>query len=248
MTFSNRVAVIVGGTSGIGRASAAAFAARGARVVLGGRDARRGEDTAAALRAAGGDARYFSVDVTDSASVAALFRAIDSDYGRLDIAFNNAGWEGPAAPAGAVEEADWLRMIDTKLNGVWRCMRGELPLLQRSGGGAIVNMAGSWGLVGFPNYAPYCAAAHGIMGLTRAAALEYARAGIRVNAVCPGAVDAPMLDRMTGGAQEVKAVFGEQLAIGRICTAEEVAQAVLWLASPAASYVNGIGLPLDGGG
>ena len=141
-----------------------------------------------------------------------------------------------------------LEMIDTKLNGVWRGMKCQIPAILEAGGGSIVNMAGNWGLIGFPTYAAYCAAAHGVMGLTKAAAMEYVGAGIRINAVCPGAVDAPILDRMTGGNAEIKNSFAQQLPVGRLCSQEDIAEAVLWLASDAASYVNGVGLVLDGGG
>lgn len=243
--LKGRIALVVGGTSGIGRATAVALADAGAQVVVAGRNAAAG---AVIADASGGRIAYEPVDVTDSASVARLVAAVERRHGRLDCAFNNAGWEGPAVATADTEEADWLRMQDTKLNGVWRCMKAELPLIVRGGGGAIVNMAGNWGLVGAAMFSSYCAAAHGIMGLTRAAAKEYAAAGVRINAVCPGAVDAPMLDRMVGGDAAVKDGFGAQLGIGRICTPGEVAAAVVWLCSEGASYVNGHGLVLDGGG
>jgi NAD(P)-dependent dehydrogenase (short-subunit alcohol dehydrogenase family) len=168
-------------------------------------------------------------------------------YGTIDIAFNNAGWEGVPAKTADIEEDDWHKMLDIKLTGVWRCMKFELKQMLNQGGGAIVNMSGNWGLVGFPEYGAYCAAAHGIMGLTKAAALEYVRDGIRVNALCPGAVDTPLLDRIFGGNQEIKKAYGEQLAMGRLATPEEIAEAVVWLCSESASYVNGHGLELTGG-
>lgn len=168
-------------------------------------------------------------------------------FGRIDIAFNNAGWEGVPAKTADIEEEHWQRMLDIKLTGVWRCMKFELQQMQQQGQGVIVNMAGNWGLVGFAQYGAYCAAAHGIMGLTRTAALEYAAEGIRVNAVCPGAVDTPLLDRIFGGDQEIKNGFGASLPLGRIATPEEIADAVLWLSSDASSYVNGHGLELTGG-
>jgi NAD(P)-dependent dehydrogenase (short-subunit alcohol dehydrogenase family) len=244
-------ALIVGGTGGIGLATARRFAASGARVAIAGRDRARGEAALATLAGDGGDGGdgiFVSVDVTDPASVEAAVAAVVDRWGTLDCAFNNAGWEGVPGPVEQQTEADWQRMIETKLNGTWRCLRAEIPRMRSRGHGTIVNMAGNWGLVGFPNFAAYCAAAHGIVGLTKAAALEVAGAGLRINAVCPGAVDAPMLDRMVGGDEAIKTSFGDGLAIGRICTAEEVANAVVWLCSPESSYVNGASLPLDGGG
>jgi NAD(P)-dependent dehydrogenase (short-subunit alcohol dehydrogenase family) len=246
--FRDKVAVVIGGTSGIGRATAERFADEGAAVVIAGRSTEAGAAVAADIEQRGGSARFIAADVTESDALAAVVAGAREAYGRIDCAFNNAGWLAPAVNTGDVLEADWLNMIDVKLNGVWRSMKAEIPAMLEGGGGAIVNMAGNWGLVGFPKYASYCAAAHGIMGLTRAAALEYARAGLRINAVCPGAVDAPMLDRIVGGNEAIKQGFGEGLAIGRLCTAEEVAEAVLWLCSDAASYVNGHALVLDGGG
>ena len=241
--MSKKIALVVGGTSGIGLATAQAFAEAGYTTTIAGRDEHRGQQVAADH-----DLHFKKCDVTDANAPATLVESIISEYGQLDAAFNNAGWEGPAAPTDEVSEQDWLKMIDTKLNGVWRCVVAELGPMKKQSHGTIVNMAGNWGLVGFPNYAPYCAAAHGIMGLTKAAAMEYAKQGIRINAVCPGAVDAPMLDRMVGGSEAIKSSFGEQLAIGRICSAQEVASAVVWLSSDEASYVNGVGLNLDGGG
>jgi len=246
--LAGKVALVVGGTGGIGRASAAAFVRAGAAVVVAGRSAAAGEALAAELGSSGGQCSFAPVDVTDSASVAALVAAVRERHGRLDCAFNNAGWEGPVAAVADLGDADWLRLQEVKLNGTFRCLRAELAQMQAQGGGAVVNMAGSWGLQGAALFGAYAAAAHGVVGLTRSAALEVAAGGIRVNAVCPGAVDAPMLDRMVGGDAAAKRGFGEQLAIGRICRPEEVAEAVVWLASDAASYVNGVALPLDGGG
>ena len=244
--LDGRTVLILGGTVGIGLATAKAFAACGARVAITGRDPERG--AAALEQLHGKDTAYFEVDVRQTDSIDEAVRRLVDRWGKLDCAFNNAGWEGVAGPLEQTSEADWLRMIDIKLNGVWRCMRSEIREMRKGGSGTIVNMAGNWGLIGFPNFAAYCAAAHGVVGMTKAAALEVADAGLRVNAVCPGAVDAPMLDRMAGGGDAIKQSFGEHLAIGRICTAAEVANAVVWLCSGASSYVNGAAMPLDGGG
>jgi NAD(P)-dependent dehydrogenase (short-subunit alcohol dehydrogenase family) len=240
-------ALVVGGTTGIGLATAIRFAQNGSRVAIAGRDNVHGAAALATLRSSGAEATYLTVDVQDSDSVTELVAAIVDKWGRLDYAFNNAGWEGIPGPLEKTSEDDWSQLIDLKLNGVWRGLRAQITQMRQQGHGAIVNMAGSWGLYGFPNYAAYCAAAHGVVGLTKAAALEVAAANIRINAVCPGAVDAPMLDRMVGGDAQAKQAFGQQLAIGRICTPEEVANLVVWLCSPEASYINGTAIPLDGG-
>ena len=246
--FTNQVALILGGTSGIGRAAALRFAAEGAAVVIGGRNVGNGEDISEEICEAGGDALFARTDVGSLEQVQAIVATTLERFGRLDCAFNNAGWEGTGSATADTSESDWQRMIDIKLNGVWRGVREQIPAMLKGGGGSIVNMAGNWGLVGFPNYASYCAAAHGILGLTKAAALEYAGQGIRINAVCPGAVDAPLLERMVGGDASIKAAFAAELPAGRLATEEDVAEAVLWLASDAAAYVNGTSIVLDGGG
>lgn len=246
--LQNKIALIVGGTSGIGRTAALRFAQEGACVVVAGRDAACGAAVARALREQGGKGLFAPVDVADDGAMRDLVEIVVKEFGGLHVAFNNAGLAGTGNKTAAESEADWLAMINTKLNGVWRGMKRQIPAMLASGGGSIVNMAGNWGLVGFPGYAAYCAAAHGVMGLTKAAAMEYAGAGIRVNAVCPGAVDAPILDRMTGGDSGVKEDFARRLPIGRLCSQDDVANAVLWLASEDSAYINGAGLALDGGG
>ena len=246
--FQDKTVLILGGTSGIGRTAALHFACEGANVVIGGRNVVNGNEVVCSIEAMDGNGLFMQTDVTDLGAVQhAVDRTVES-FGSLDVAFNNAGLAGTGNKAADESEADWLDMINTKLNGVWRGMKCQIPAILESGGGAIVNMAGNWGLIGFPTYAAYCAAAHGVMGLTKAAAMEYVGAGIRINAVCPGAVDAPILDRMTGGNEEIKNSFAQQLPIGRLCSQEDIAEAVLWLASDAASYANGVGLVLDGGG
>ena len=246
--FQDKTVLILGGTSGIGRTAALRFAQEGANVVIGGRNEGNGNEVVRSIEAMDGNGLFVQTDVRESDALQkAVDRAVE-EFGGLNVAFNNAGLAGTGNKAADESEADWLEMIDTKLNGVWRGMKCQIPAMLEAGGGAIVNMAGNWGLVGFPTYAAYCAAAHGVMGLTKAAAMEYVGAGIRINAVCPGAVDAPILDRMTGGNEEIKNSFAEQLPVGRLCSQEDIAEAVLWLASDAASYVNGVGLVLDGGG
>jgi NAD(P)-dependent dehydrogenase (short-subunit alcohol dehydrogenase family) len=245
--LENKSVLIVGGTGSIGRATAVAFARLGCKIIIAGRDDSAGEEVLTALTKAGSEGVFIQTDLTDTRSVDNLAQQAPAVYGTIDIAFNNAGWEGVPAKTADIEEDDWHKMLDIKLTGVWRCMKFELKQMLNQGGGAIVNMSGNWGLVGFPEYGAYCAAAHGIMGLTKAAALEYVRDGIRVNALCPGAVDTPLLDRIFGGNQEIKKAYGEQLAMGRLATPEEIAEAVVWLCSESASYVNGHGLELTGG-
>jgi NAD(P)-dependent dehydrogenase (short-subunit alcohol dehydrogenase family) len=245
--LDNKVVLIVGGTGSIGAASAIAFARRGAKIIIAGRNAPAAESVLQQVNESGSEGVFIQVDLTEPGSVENLSSQATDAYGSIDIAFNNAGWEGVAAKTADIEEADWQRMLDIKLTGLWRCMKFEIKQMLKQGGGSIVNMSGNWGLVGFPEYGAYCAAAHGIMGITKTAALEYVRDGIRVNAVCPGAVDTPLLDRIFGGNEEIKNGFGEQLPMGRIATPEEIAEAVLWLCSDAASYVNGHGLELTGG-
>ena len=246
--FQNKTVLILGATSGIGRTTALRFAQEGANVVIGGRNENNGNEVVRSIEAMDGNGLYVQTDVTDlDALQHAVDRTVDT-FGGLNVAFNNAGLAGTGNKVADESEEDWSDMIETKLNGVWRGMKCQIPAMLETGGGSIVNMAGNWGLIGFPTYAAYCAAAHGVMGLTKAAAMEYVSAGIRINAVCPGAVDAPILDRMTGGNTEIKNSFAQQLPVGRLCSQGDIAEAVLWLASDAASYVNGVGLVLDGGG
>ena len=246
--FKNKVVLVLGGTAGIGRSTALEFAAEGATVMIGGRNTENGRQVADEIRSTGQDGDFIKTDVTSLDQVRSIVAGTVQRFGQLDCAFNNAGWEGKATPTVETSEDDWQQMIDIKLGGVWRGVREQIPAMLNNGGGAIVNMVGNFGLVGFPNYASYCAAAHGIMGLTKATALEYAGQGIRINAICPGAVDAPMLDRMAGGDEATKQSFAAHLPIGRMCTQAEVARAVLWLACDDAAYVNGTSLVLNGGG
>ena len=246
--FQNKTVLILGGTSGIGRTTALRFAQEGANVVIGGRNEGKGNEVVRSIEAMDGNGLFVQTDVRDLRAVQNAVDRTVGEFGGLNMAFNNAGLAGTGKQAADESEEDWSDMLNTKLNGVWRGMKCQIPAMLEAGGGAIVNMAGNWGLVGFPTYAAYCTAAHGVMGLTKAAAMEYVGAGIRINAVCPGAVDAPILDRMTGGNEEIKNSFAAQLPVGRLCSQEDIAEAVLWLASDAASYVNGVGLVLDGGG
>jgi NAD(P)-dependent dehydrogenase (short-subunit alcohol dehydrogenase family) len=207
-----------------------------------------GEDTVARIKHAGGDATFVKTDVASAAEVEALIAATVATYGRLDCAHNNAGIEGVAAPTADYPEADWDRVIAINLKGVWLCMKHEIPQMQRQGGGAIVNTASIAGLVGVSRMPAYVASKHGVAGLTRAAALEYAKAGIRVNAVCPGVIRTPMVERFfLARSSRAETRLTAYEPIGRLGTPEEVAAAVVWLCSDAASFVTGHTMAVDGG-
>jgi NAD(P)-dependent dehydrogenase (short-subunit alcohol dehydrogenase family) len=241
-----RVVLVTGAARGIGRATALAFAREGASLVVS--DVlTEGEATAAAARHAGASATFVRADVTSEDEVSALVAAARATYGRLDVAVNNAGIEGPDRLTAEIDPADWQRTIEVNLTAAWRCMRHELPLLQASGGGAIVNVASVGGLRGHRGAAAYVASKHGLIGLTRTAAIEYAPAGIRVNAVCPAAIHTSMIDRYAkGDAARIHAIADEK-PVRRLGTPEEVADAIVWLASDRASFVIGHALVLDGG-
>jgi NAD(P)-dependent dehydrogenase (short-subunit alcohol dehydrogenase family) len=243
--WSEQVALVTGAAAGIGRAAAFAFAKEGARVILCDVQTAQAEESASKIREAGGDAHFVAADVADPAAVAGLILEAVKRYGRLDFAFNNAGIEGVVANTADCSEANWDRTLAINLKGVWLCMKYELPAMLDGGGGAIVNCSSVAGLVGFPQLPAYVASKHGIVGLTRCAALEYATQGIRVNAVCPGVVHTAMVDRLLAEQPDLPLVAGEP--IGRLGTPEEIADAVVWLCSARASFVTGQALAVDGG-
>ena len=250
-SYAGKVAFVTGAGGGIGRATALAFAREGASVVVADVLEQGNQETARMIETAGGRALTVTCDVRRAEDVkAALDRTIDT-FGRLDAAFNNAGIEQKPTAAADVTEEEWDRIISIDLRGVFLCMKYEIPLMLKQGGGAIVNTASGAGVKGFPDQAAYVAAKHGVVGLSKAAALDYAGSNIRVNAVCPGIVDTPMMDRFGGGTPEGKeralANASAQQPIGRAGKPEEIAAAVLWLCSDAASFVVGTVLVADGG-
>jgi NAD(P)-dependent dehydrogenase (short-subunit alcohol dehydrogenase family) len=245
--FQGQVAVVTGAGSGMGLATAQAFAESGAAVVLADINEETLQTATAELTSAGHQALGVVCDVSDEEQVAALVERAVATFGRLDFAFNNAGIQAPPSDA-ADEPAELFERVNAiNLRGVWACMKHELRAMRAQGGGAIVNCSSLGGLVGLPGRAAYHASKHGVIGLTRSAALEYAPRGIRINAICPGAIETAMVEEMIAkGELDVPAAVASH-PIGRLGRADEVAAAVLWLCSPAASFVLGVALPVDGG-
>jgi NAD(P)-dependent dehydrogenase (short-subunit alcohol dehydrogenase family) len=240
-------AIITGASSGIGRATAVVFARYGARLALADVEIGGGHETEQMVKDLGAEVFFLPTDVTSDEQMAALVGATVDTYGGLDCAFNNAGIEGEMAPTADITDANWDRVLDINLRGVWLGMRHQIPAMLASGGGAIVNTASVAGLVGFANLAPYVASKHGVVGLTRAAALEYSAQGIRVNAMCPGVIRTPMVSRVLDEDPTLEAQFAAMEPIGRLGEPEEIGEAVAWLCSAGASFVTGHALPVDGG-
>jgi NAD(P)-dependent dehydrogenase (short-subunit alcohol dehydrogenase family) len=242
-----KVGLVTGGTSGIGRETAVLFAKAGAKVVVAGRRAPEGEETIELVRAAGGEGLFVKTDVSKATEVEALVQKAVEKFGRLDMAFNNAGIEGVWSPIVRQSEEDWDRTIAVNLKGVWLCLKYEIrQMLKQGGAGAIVNMSSTTGLVGAVGTAAYSASKHGVIGLTKSAALENAKSGIRINAVCPGFVETPMADRVFRAPGVHKYVLSCH-PIGRLGRPTEIAEAVLWMCSDRASFMTGQSLVLDGG-
>jgi len=242
--FKGQVALVTGASSGIGLATASAFAQAGAAVVLADRNETALQQATEKLTASGHQALAVTCDVADEAQAeAAVTRAVDA-FGRLDMAYNNAGILGPMGDMADETEAGFDEVNAVNLRGVWACMKHELRQMAMQGSGAIVNCSSLGGLVGLPGRAAYHASKHGVIGLTKCAALDYAARGIRVNAICPGCIDTPMGDGIDPAAMRE---FLRDQPIGRMGRAEEIAAAVLWLCSPGASFVLGVALPVDGG-
>jgi NAD(P)-dependent dehydrogenase (short-subunit alcohol dehydrogenase family) len=245
--YAGKVTFVTGAASGIGRATALAFAQAGASVVVADVADEENEQTASLIEASGGRALALRCNVTRSEDVkAALDQAIDA-FGRLDYAFNNAGVEQPVKEAADITEQEWDRILDISLRGVFLCMKHEIPLMLNHGGGVIVNTSSGAGVKGFKGQAAYAAAKHGVIGLTKSAALDYAQANVRINAICPGIIDTEMMQRFTARTPERRAAVIAQEPIGRMGTPEEIAAAVLWLCSDAAAFVVGHAMIIDGG-
>lgn len=243
-----RVALVTGASSGIGRATAKSFAREGYTTVLADIHEQAGLEAASECEAEGVASRFIACDVSDESSVQNLLAETVSKFGRIDAAFNNAGIEGSLAPTVDCTAADFDRVIATNLRGVWLCLREELrQMAKQDTGGAVVNCASVAGLVGFPGIPAYVASKHGVVGLTRAAALECAQQKIRVNAVCPGVIDTPMLGRLMDALPSGRQLLVEMEPVARLGAPTEIAEAVVWLCSPAASFVTGLAMAVDGG-
>ncbi len=243
-TMQDKVALVTGGGSGLGRACALAFAAEGADVVVADVNADGGAETIGLIER---PSEFLKVDVTEPDEVAGMVERTVERFGRLDCAVNNAGTTGPGAPTADYSLEDWERTLALNLTSVFLCLKHEIPAMVANGGGAIVNMASGAGLVGFAGLPAYVASKHGVVGLTRAAALEYVKAGVRVNAVCPGSTRTPMLEGFMGGDERIEKMMTASVPLGRLGRPEEIAQAVVWLCSDAASFVVGHAMAVDGG-
>jgi len=249
--LKDKVVLVTGGSSGIGKAAALAFAAEGAKVVIASRNTELLRNTLRAVEEAGGEGIFVQCDVSNAKQVEAMINTVVATYGGLDCAFNNAGGGAVGTPFALIAdctEEDWDREINVNLKGVWLCMKYEIPHMVKRGGGTIVNTSSVAGMiVNRPGRAAYASAKHGVIGLTKAAALEYAKSGIRVNAVCPGPISVPWIEQLFAVNPEKREPFKNGCLLDRLGRPEEVAQAVVWLCSDAASFVTGIAMPVDGG-
>lgn len=245
--FTGRVAFVTGAASGIGRATALAFASEGANVVVADIAEEDNRETARMIEEAGGRALAVTCDVRRGGDVkSALDKTIET-FGQLDYAVNNAGIDQTGVPTAESSEEEWDRVVETDLRGVFLCMKHEIPLMLKQSGGAIVNISSGAGIRGFAGQPAYVAAKHGVVGLTKAAALDYAEQNIRVNVVCPGITDTPMMEGITGGTPEGREPMIAQEPVGRMGRPDEIASAVLWLCSDGASFAVGHAMVIDGG-
>ena len=246
--LQDKVVLVTGGSTGIGRATAKILAAEGAIVAIADVQDEEGEKTCAAITEAGGRASYYRTDVGEYDAVRSTIAAIVDTHGRLDGAFNNAGIEGPTARILDVDMADWERVIRVNLTGVFVCMKCEIEqMVKQEAGGNIVSTASAAGLIGIPGAASYNASKHGVVGLTKTVALEYATKQIRVNAVCPGFIETPMLNRVTDASVKIREQMIGAVPMRRVAQPSEIGETVAWLLSEKSSYVTGVAMPVDGG-
>lgn len=244
--LDGKVAIVTGGSSGIGQAACRLYAREGAKVVVSDIDEKRGKETVQAIQEGKGDATFVRADVSNPGDCQALVDQTVEKYGRLDIAFNNAGIGGEANPTAEYSIEGWQKVIGVNLSSVFYCMKYEIPAMLKAGGGAIVNMASILGQVGFESSPAYVAAKHGVIGLTRTAALEYSQQGIRVNAVGPAFIRTPLISALEEN-EQTRNYLVSLHPVGRLGESDEVAELVIWLSSPKASYVMGAYYPIDGG-
>lgn len=243
--FKNKVVIITGGSYGIGKATAISFSKKGAKVVIA--DWIEDKETLNQIKANGADAIFIKCDVSKAEDVQLMIKKTIETFGQLDYAFNNAGIEGIRGSTMDCSEENWDKTLAINLKGVWLCMKYQIPELLKQGKGSIVNCASIAGMIGYPDLPAYVASKHGIIGITKTAALEFAKSNIRINAVCPGVIKTAMIDRLTGNKKEAEDQYASMEPIGRLGTPEEVANAVLWLSSDEASFVTGNAMAVDGG-
>ncbi len=245
--FAGKVALVTGGGSGLGRATAVAFAEGGANVLVADVDDLGGRETVDLVGNAGAEALFVRTDVTNPAEVTAMVAATVAAFGKLDYAVNNAGTTGAGGFTADYDMDDWHRTISLNLDSVFYCLRNEIPVMLGQGRGSIVNVASGAGLVGFAGLPAYVASKHGVVGLTRASALEYAAQGIRINCICPGSTRTPMLEGFMGGDEKIEKMMRNAVPMRRLGRPEEIAAGIVWLCSDAASFVVGHALAVDGG-